>query len=121
MAQPEVHVGDVGTLYSVSLLEGDLPYDPSSADDVTLLFEVPDGTVYERTAEVTSDGGSPSGYRVEYTTTADDAETLHGTAGRLKIQVRLEWDDGRQFHSSIEIADDDGAELRIYKNLEPAP
>lgn len=120
MPRPEVHVGDSPTLYSLSLLDGESPYNPSSADDVTLLFEVPGGTVYEREAIVTSDGGSPAGYRVEYTTTPDDAATLHSTPGRLKMQVKLEWDDGRMFHSSIEIVDDDGAELRIYKNLDAA-
>jgi hypothetical protein len=117
MPRAEIHVGDNPTLYTLALVDGEVPYDPSTADDVTLIFECPGGTLYERAATVTNDGGSPILYRVEYTTTPDDAETLHGTPGRMRMQVRLDWDDGRKFHSSIEIVDDDGDELRIYPNL----
>jgi len=117
MPRIEVHVGDNPTLYSLALVDGEVPYNPSTADSVTFIFECPGGVVYERAAEVVDDGGSPVLYRVEYETTPDDATTLHGTPGRMRMQVRLDWDDGRMFHSTIEIVDDDGDELRVYPNL----
>lgn len=111
----EVHLGDAPVRYELEIFDGDVPYDPTTADDVKLLFACPDGVTYERTASV--EVASP-GWLVIYETTVYDAENLHGTAGRYSMQAWFKWDDGRQFHSTIERVDDEDAELRIHKNLD---
>jgi len=121
----EVHIGDVGTIYRVVLTdEAGTVVDPSTATTVQFLFQVPGGAVITKDATVVPLGGSPpTSWELTYQIVAGDGlgsppGEFHATAGPLKIQLHLAWADGSTFHSDIRTTDEDGRELRIYRNLE---
>lgn len=121
---PEVHVGDVGTLYRVRIYDEGVDFDPSGATTKQLIFMMPGGVVLTKTATVVPAGGSPATYwYLTYQVLADDGagsppDAFHAAAGKVKIQAYLAWADGSKFHSDIRSTDEDGRELRVYPNLE---
>lgn len=99
----EVHVGDIGTVFRLTLKEDDVVVDISAATVKKLIFELPDGTSVEKTAAFTTDGTDG---KIEW-----PAPTGFLTPGGMwKLQARVEYSNGDKWSSSI-------VEIRVYPNL----
>lgn len=56
MPADEIHVGDVGTVFIVTIKDGDDLVDISSATTKSLLFRKPNGDLLTKTASLVNDG-----------------------------------------------------------------
>lgn len=121
---PEIHVADVGTEYRMEVLDNCEPFDPSDADVMQLIFQLPGGDVLVKTASLETDNSSPATrWYLTYTVQPDDGfgsppDDFHAKTGPLKVQFYLEYTDGRKYHSTIQTKDTQGRTLRVYKNLD---
>lgn len=121
--RPEIHVGDVGTLYRAKVYSDQVAFDPSTASVKQLIFKLPGGVVLTKTATVTDDGLSPAeSWYLTYAVQANDGAgsppgDFHALPGPVRIQAYLEWADGSSFHSDVQTVDEDGRELRIFRNI----
>ncbi len=89
----QVHVGDIGTLFTVTLKDHeDLVVDISSATTKLLVFEKPNGDNLEKTALFTTDGTDG---KLKYTTVSGDIDT----AGSWRIQAKVVIPSGTFFSS----------------------
>jgi hypothetical protein len=121
--RPEIHVGDIGTRYQVRIYDETMPFDPTTAMLKDLIFSLPLGVVLTKPATVVPEGSPAASWLLVYQVTAgagagSPPDEFHAAPGVLKIQARLEWADGSIFHSDIRTTDEDGVELRIYKNID---
>lgn len=115
--KPEVHVGDVGTLYKVRVRDEDGAFDPSGATTKQIIFKMPGSVVLTKDATALQDGTDwYLTYQVAAADGANGAE-FHARAGRFSMQAYLAWADGSQFHSDVQTTDEDGAVLDIKANL----
>lgn len=122
----EVHVGDIGTKYRVRIQDENGDFDPTSAATKELIFDLPgydDPVIVDATVE---DEGSPADtWYLSYTVPDEDfgspgspIEQFHKEPGKVKIQARLTYADGKVFTSDVQTKDDDGQVLKIYPNLD---
>lgn len=84
---PEVHEGDVGTIFRVTVRDTKKDgttkvLDVSAATTLQLIFKKPNSTVVTQTATLTSDGTDG---RIQYTTVSDDLTPI----GTWEIQARV--------------------------------
>jgi len=98
----EIHKGDVGTVFQVTLLDGTTVVDISGATTKQILFQKPNGTTMTKNATFVTDGTDG---KLKYTTVANDLDTI----GLWKIQARVVLPTG-SWHS-------DTGTFRVYKNL----
>ncbi len=100
----EIHVGDIGTVFTVTLTENSVAVDISSATVKQLIFKAPepDGTVSTKTALFTTDGHDG---KLSYTTIANDLNR----SGVWKVQAYVEVTSGK-WHSSY-------TTFTVYPNL----
>lgn len=120
-SRPEVHIGDVGTVYRVRLRDESGPVNPTTATTTSLLFLLSDGNTVTKTATVETD--LPE-YYLTYTVLADAGYNdgdFHPQAGTMKVQAYLAWADGSTYSSEIQTTDEDGIPLRVYGNLTATP
>jgi hypothetical protein len=124
MSVPDVHIGDIGTLYRVRVTDEGGDFDPSTATVKQLKFRLAGGTVLDKTAAVEVGAGDEAGqFFLTYTVGAGEGpgsppDEFHSLEGAIKVQAFLEWADGKQYHSNIRSVDDDGRELRVRVNLQ---
>lgn len=86
---PEIHVGDVGTVFEVSVVDEDcLPVDLSSSTVLSLRLKAGKAVTIERDAIVVNDGTDG---KIKYTTVAGDLSA----AGIWKIQAYVETPEGK--------------------------
>jgi len=108
MAINEVHVGDIGTVFEVTLKDGDVIVDLSSVVGAgttkEIIFKAPDKTVKTFSAAFKTDGTDGI---IQYTTEA--ATDLH-KQGTWKIQAHVVFSPTAEWKSDI-------AEFEVYKNL----
>jgi hypothetical protein len=85
----EVHVGDVGTIFEVTLLDGSTPLDISGSTERKILLRAPDDTVLVNDADLVSgeDG------KMQYITVSGDIDI----AGRWSIQAKVVIPEGTFF------------------------
>jgi len=102
MAENEIHVGDVGTLFIVTVMENDAILDISSAITKQIIFKSPSGTRKVKDAEFVN-GGIDG--KLSYETEANDLNKAEGWS----IQVYLEFTSGA-WHTDI-------ATFHVYENL----
>jgi hypothetical protein len=81
MAKPELHVGDYGTTFRLTVEDDDGAVDISAATTREIIFTKPDGTVATKTAALTGDGTDG---QMEYVTLS--ADLLMSAPGLLKYQ-----------------------------------
>lgn len=79
MAADEIHVGDIGTIFILTIKDGASTIDVSAASTKTIKFLKPDGTAVSKTAAFTTTGADG---KIQYTTIANDLTP----AGAWKIQ-----------------------------------
>lgn len=100
----DIHVGDVGTLFRVTLTQDDGSiFDVSSATVKTLIFARPDGSTMDKLAVFITNG---SDGKIGYITIANDLNV----AGSWKLQAYVELPTGK-WHSAI-------AKFKVKVNLE---
>lgn len=121
----EVHVGDIGTKYKVRIQDENGDFDPSSAATKELIFKLPgyaDPITVDATVE--SEGSPADVWYLAYTVPGSDfspgspTDNFHREPGKVKIQARLTYADGKVFTSDVQTKDDDGQVLKIYPNLD---
>lgn len=102
MAQNEIHVGDVGTTFTVTILDENSDVVNLSTADVNLLFEKPDGVVLTKDASFVTDGTDG---QVKYVTIAGDLD-LHGN---WSLQAFVDYG-SVEWYSDI-------AKFKVHKNV----
>lgn len=71
MAANEIHVGDIGTVFLGTVMDGSSVVDVSGATTKQLFFKKPDDTVLTKTAAFTTDG---SDGKIQYASIAADLD-----------------------------------------------
>jgi len=84
----EVHVGDIGTVFEVTVTEDDVALDISTATVLQILFKKPSGEVLTNTAVFTNTGTDGL---IRYTSILDDLDE----AGIWYMQGRLTMPGGK--------------------------
>lgn len=102
MAAEEIHVNDIGTVFTVLIKDGDDVQDVSSATTKELIFLKPSGEKLTKSASFTTDG--TDGY-IQYTTVDGDVDET----GVWKIQAHIVIGD-------LDVSSDVSA-FRVYPNL----
>lgn len=103
MAANEIHKGDIGTIFEVTLKDDVAIVDVSSATTKEIFFRKPDGTtVLTKAAEFKTDGTDGI---IQYTTILDDLDSVGG----WKIQGHVILSTG-EWKSDI-------ASFKVYDNL----
>lgn len=99
-----VHVGDVGTRYKARILANDEPYDPTMADEMTIIFTLPEGDNVERDAFLTTEGtGDKQKWFLNYDVElADITDGLHAEPGVYQWQGYLHFPDDTEYHTNID-------------------
>ena len=97
-----IHVGDVGTVFRITLADCGDPVDVSQATASTITFKKPDETLVTQTASFTTDGTDG---QVQYVTITGDLD-LPGT---WRIQAAITLPDGF-WRSNI-------SKFKVYANL----
>ncbi len=84
MALDEIHQGDIGTIFRLTVKDSASIIDVGSPSVNTILFELPDGTTLAKTATFPS-GGDGSDGKIEYKTIAGDLSL----AGPWNVQAHV--------------------------------
>jgi len=99
----EVHVGDIGTAFRVTLNDCDVVVDLTGQTTIEILFLKPDGTALTKTASIYL--GDPTLGIIEYLTVLGDLDQ----EGTWKIQGHVVLPTG-EWHSDTE-------KFKVYTNL----
>lgn len=99
-----VHVGDVGTRFKARLVDGDVNFDPSAADEMALIFLLPNGDMIERDAFVVTEGSGlkQKWYLCYDVETTDLVDGLFEEPGVYQWQGYLHFDDLTEYHTDID-------------------
>jgi hypothetical protein len=98
----EIHVGDVGTLFVLTISDDGAVVDLSTATTKTVVFELPNGDTLEKAAAFYTDGSDGI---LTYTSTSGDLSV----AGLWHLQAHVVLYAG-EWHSDV-------AEFTVYPNL----
>jgi glycerol-3-phosphate dehydrogenase len=104
MAANEIHIGDIGTIFEVTLLDDTAIVDISNATDLVIVFQKPDKTIINNTAVLSSDGTDG---KMQYVVALD---TELDQKGNWKIQGIVELPTGK-WSSDID-------KFKVYENLQ---
>lgn len=119
--RPEVHVGDLGTVYRVRIQDNAVDFDPSDAVIKHLIFRMPGRITLTKDATVEVGSGAELGqWFLAYTVLAgagQDGGDFHAAPGRVQVQAYLEWGDGSHYRSNVRTTDDQGRTLKVNENL----
>lgn len=94
MAQPEIHVEDIGTIIELTVKEGAAIVDTSTTTTKQIVLMKPDGSTLTKTAAFVTDGTDG---KIKYTTIAGDLSV----AGDWQVQGLLTYGTGT-WHTSTE-------------------
>lgn len=94
MAVNEIHVGDIGTTFRVTVVENDVVLDVSTSLTRTLYFKKPDETVVGQTAVFTTDGTNG---QIEYVAVSGDLDQ----AGVWRLQALLTFAGGTRWSAEV--------------------
>lgn len=99
----EIHVGDVGTIFEVTVTDSGVAVDISAATTKQIIFAKPDGTIVVKDAVFV---GTGTDGKLKYTTIANDLDLK----GDWRLQVKVVLPSGT-WKSDIQ-------EFKVYLNLE---
>lgn len=107
MAANEIHQGDIGTVFELTLYDDTVIVDVSTATTKEVIFQKPTvngvaGAVVTKTAQFKTDGTDGI---IQYTTILDDLDTV----GNWKVQAKVTLPSGT-WRSDI-------SKFRVHKNL----
>jgi len=103
MAEDEIHKGDVGTVFEVTLKDGASIVDVSGASTKQIIFKKPNGGTVEKDADFVTDGQDG---KLKYTTLADDLDVI----GVWKLQAYVVISGSGDWKSDV-------GEFTVYDNL----
>jgi hypothetical protein len=98
----EIHIGDIGTVFEITITDCTAAVDISTATDMSIVFRKPDGAIVEKTAEFLTDGTDG---KLAYTTVDGDIDQK----GTWKIQAKVVMPSGA-WSSNID-------SFKVYENL----
>ncbi len=101
MASNEIHVNDIGTVFTLNVYDEDSSAVDLSSASVDILFKKPDNTLLTQSGTISSGTGG----EVTYTTVSGDLN-LHGTWS-IQALVTL---GSNQFYSDVN-------QFKVYRNL----
>ena len=101
----EIHVGDIGTIFEITLTDCEDIVDVSSANILELIFKLPDNaeTILTKTATLVTDGTDGV---ISYTTIEGDLSI----SGKWKLQAQIGFPNSTSWKSDI-------ASFKVYSNL----
>ena len=102
MSANEVHIGDIGTIFELTVMDGASVVDVSTATTKEIVFRKPDGSTATKTAAFTTNG---SDGKIRYTTVALDLSV----AGDWAVQAHVVLPTG-EWRSDL-------STFRVYPNL----
>ena len=103
MAANEIHIGDIGTIFEVTLFDGEIIVDIGLASAMEIIFEKPDKSIITNVAVLSGDG---SDGKMQYIIVLNTELDLKGT---WKIQGNLTLPSGR-WSTDID-------KFKVYENL----
>jgi hypothetical protein len=80
----EIHYGDVGVNFNITVMNDTVPLDVSNANNIYIIFEKPDGTDVTKTASLINDGSDGN---IRYTTIVGDLDQV----GTWQIQAKVDF------------------------------
>ena len=98
----EIHIGDIGTIFEVTMKDCDATIDISTATLKEIIFKRPDVAASAYTAEFSTDGTDG---KIKYVTVADDLDV----EGTWKVQAKITMPTGT-WKSDV-------SSFRVYENL----
>lgn len=98
----EIHLGDIGTAFEVTLMDCDVVVDISSASSIEIIFKKPDKSVVTQTAVFQTDGTDGI---IQYITVLGDLDQI----GTWYLQAKVTLPTGTW--------SSDTSKFKVYKNL----
>ena len=98
----EIHYGDIGVNFNITVMNYTVPLDVSNADDIYIIFQKPDSSDLTKTAALTTNGTDG---KIKYTTVAGDLDQI----GTWQIQARVDF--GASVFST------DIQKFKVYRNI----
>ena len=131
VADPEIKVGDVGTVYFVPTYDNDVSasnFDPSSATTKQLRFKMPGASglcIRTATAAQRTTAAGADIWGLQYTVTAADvaawsstsAGGFHQEAGNISIEGYVEFSSSQKWSSGTVTKDQQGRKLKVHARL----
>lgn len=102
VTRDEIHAGDIGTRFEITVLENGVAMDLSTANSVEFSFRKPDQTIVTRTASFVTNGVDG---KVKYTTQEGDLDQK----GAWRMQIHVVFTSTR-WHSNIQ-------NFTVYENI----
>lgn len=90
----EIHVNNIGTRFLVTIKDGDVVVDVSTASTLTMIFKKPDDEVIYRSATKFTNGTDG---KIYYDTTNGDLDE----AGQYKLQGKVIFPNGSTYYTDI--------------------
>jgi len=98
----EIHYGDIGVNFNITVMNGSSPLNVSSADNIYIIFQKPDGSDLIKTASLITDGTDGN---IRYTTVAGDLDQV----GTWQIQAKVDF--------TISVFSTDIQKFKVYRNI----
>ena len=100
----EIHAGDIGVNFNITVMNGAVPLDVSNADNIYIIFQKPDmgASTITKTASLITDGKDGN---IRYTTISGDLDEV----GTWQIQAKVDF--GASVFST------DIQKFKVYRNI----
>lgn len=98
----EIHYGDVGVNFNITVMNGTAVLNVSGADDIYIIFQKPDGSDLTKTATLVTNGTDGN---IRYTSVSGDLDQV----GTWQIQARVDF--GASVFST------DIQKFKVYRNI----
>jgi hypothetical protein len=100
----EIHYGDIGVNFNITVMNGAVPLDLSNADNIYIIFQKPDmnAATVIKTGSLVTDGKDGN---IRYTTVSGDLDLL----GTWQIQAKVDF--GASVFST------DIQKFKVYRNI----
>lgn len=98
----EIHAGDVGVKFNITVMNGAVPLDVSNADNIYIIFQKPDSSDLIKTASLITNGTDGN---IRYTTVSGDLDQV----GTWQIQAKVDF--GASVFST------DIQKFKVYRNI----
>jgi hypothetical protein len=98
----EIHYGDIGVNFNITVMNGDAVLNVSNANSISIIFQKPDSSDLTKTASLVTNGTDG---KIKYTTVAGDLDQI----GTWQIQARVDF--GASVFST------DVQKFKVYRNI----